>query len=74
MRIFTKIIKPVLSTLKKLGYNATNHFDDIFICGDTFAECRDAHCVKGVQTRSFFWSVFGHFSRSGSLSHGKFIT
>ena len=21
------------------------------------------HCVKGVQIRSFFWSVFGHFSR-----------
>ena len=22
------------------------------------------HCVKSVQIRSFFWSVFGHFSRS----------
>ena len=21
------------------------------------------HCVKCVQIRSFFWSVFGHFSR-----------
>ena len=29
--------------------------------------CRDAnhfHCVKSVQTRSYFWSVFGHFSLS----------
>ena len=24
------------------------------------------HCVKRVQIRSFFWSVFGHFSRSVS--------
>ena len=23
------------------------------------------HCVKGVQLRSFSWSMFGHFSRSG---------
>ena len=41
-RSFIKIMKPVLSTLKKLGYNVMNYLDDIFICGDTFAECRDA--------------------------------
>ena len=22
------------------------------------------HCVKSVHIRSFFWSLFGHFSRS----------
>ena len=26
-----------------------------------------SHCVKSVQIRSFFWSVFGHFSRSGLI-------
>ena len=26
------------------------------------------YCVKSVQIRSFFWSVFGHFSRSDVLS------
>ena len=41
-RIFTKIMKLVLSTLRKLGYNVMNYLDDVFICGDTFAECRDA--------------------------------
>ena len=41
-RIFTKIMKSVLSTLRKLGYNLMNYLDDIFICGDTFTECRDA--------------------------------
>ena len=44
-----------------------------------FSVCHMAHCVKSVQTRSFFWSVvsrtqaeyepentvFGHYSRSG---------
>ena len=35
-------MKPVLSTLRKLGYNVMNYLDDIFICGDTFAELRDA--------------------------------
>ena len=35
-------MKPVLSTLRKLGYNVMNYLDDIFICGDTFAEGRDA--------------------------------
>ena len=41
-RIFTRIMKTVLSTLKKLGYNVMNYLDYTFICGDTFAECRDA--------------------------------
>ena len=40
-RLFTKIMNPVLSTLRKLGYNVMNYLDDVFICGDTFAECRD---------------------------------
>ena len=41
-RIFTKIMKSVLSTLRKLDYSVMNYLDDIFICGDTFEECRDA--------------------------------
>ena len=35
-------MKSVLSTLRKLGYNLMNYLDDIFICGDTFTECRGA--------------------------------
>ena len=35
-------MQPVVSTLSKLGYNVMNYLDDVFICGDTFAECRDA--------------------------------
>ena len=40
--IFTKIMKSVLSTLRKLDYSVMNYLYDIFICGDTFEECRDA--------------------------------
>ena len=29
-------------------------------------------CVKSVQMRSFFWSVFGHLSRSGRLYTNSF--
>ena len=33
------------------------------------------YCVKSVQIRSFFYSVFGHFSRSDSYSsHLKSLT
>ena len=39
---FTKIMKSVLSTLRKIDYSVMSYLDDIFICGDTFEECRDA--------------------------------
>ena len=41
-KFFTKIMKPVLSALRRLGYNVMNYLDDIYICVDTFTECRDA--------------------------------
>ena len=34
-RIFTKVIKPVLSKLRKLDYNKMKYLNDILICGDT---------------------------------------
>ena len=36
------LLKSHLSTVGKLGYVVMNYLDDIFICGDTVAECRDA--------------------------------
>ena len=35
-------MKPVSSTLRKLGYKEMNYLDDIFISGDTFTKFRDA--------------------------------
>ena len=34
---------------------------------------RELHCVKSVQIRSFFWSVFGHFSRSVKVRRSGWI-
>ena len=53
--LFAKSMKPVFSTLTKLGYNVSNYLDDIFISGDTFAECTlREKCPHSV----FFWCVF----------------
>ena len=38
-RNFTKICKPMYSTLRKLGHNCIGYIDDSFLQGDTFDEC-----------------------------------
>ena len=40
-RIFTKLMKPVLSSLRKKGHQVRNYLDDFFLMGDTFEECKD---------------------------------
>ena len=41
-RIFTKILKPALSTLHKKGHIVTAYLDDIYIQGDTLQACSRA--------------------------------
>ena len=41
-RIFTKLMKPVLSSLRKKGHQFMNYLDDFFLEGDTFEGCKDA--------------------------------
>ena len=41
-RLFTKLLKPVLSTLRAKGFNVVGYIDDIFIQGDTFEDCEKA--------------------------------
>ena len=41
-RIFTKLMKPVLSSLRKKGHQVMIYLDDLFFLGDTFEECKDA--------------------------------
>ena len=41
-RIFTKLMKPVLSSLRKKGHQAMNYLGDFFLLGDTFEKCKDA--------------------------------
>ena len=40
MRIFAKIMKPVFSTLRKMGYVSILYVDDTLLYGDTYAECK----------------------------------
>ena len=39
MRIFTKILKPPFSLLRKLGHQSVVYVDDAFLIGSTFIEC-----------------------------------
>lgn len=41
-RMFTKLLKPVFSTLIKNGHTVLGYIDDTFLQGDTFAECQTA--------------------------------
>ena len=41
-RIFTKILKPLLAHLHRSGHTIVAYIDDIYIQGDTEAECRQA--------------------------------
>lgn len=40
-RIFTKIMKPVLSSLRKKGHQVMNYLDDLFMTGESVEECQE---------------------------------
>ena len=40
-RIFTKLMKSVSSSLRKMGHQVMNYLDDFFLVGDTSEECKD---------------------------------
>ena len=39
-RIFTKLMKPVYSTLRTRSHVSSGYLDDSFLLDDTFAECQ----------------------------------
>ena len=41
-RIFTKLLKQVLSTLREQGHEGMNYQDDFFLVGDNFEKCLKA--------------------------------
>ena len=41
-RVFTKLLKPALSHLRKMGHNVIGYIDDLYIQGDTEEECSEA--------------------------------
>lgn len=38
-RIFTKLLKPPMATLHKLGHISSNYLDDLFLTGKTYKDC-----------------------------------
>ena len=40
-RIFTKLLKPVLSILRQKGYLSSSYIDDCYLKGATYGECHD---------------------------------
>lgn len=53
-RYFTKLCKPVYSTLRKLGHQNVGYIDDSFLLGDTFQDC-----VLNVQDTEHLFSKLG---------------
>ena len=55
-RIFTKILKPVFSALRKEGHQIMGYLDDTFLMGDTFNECKNAvlASVKLITNLGYF--------------------
>ena len=41
-RLFTKLTKPIISTLQCLGHTVSPYLDDLFICAPTHQECVSA--------------------------------
>ena len=39
--IFTKLLKPVMTWLRRLGYTSVIYLDDILLFGNTYKECRN---------------------------------
>ena len=47
-RIFTKVMKPPLATLRQKGYTNCGYLDDFYLQGDDFQECRDSKAFLEV--------------------------
>ncbi len=57
-RLFTKIVKPIYSMLRQLGYINASYIDDSYLQGDTTSECQN----NVVQTKDLL-------SQAGFLVH-----
>ena len=55
MRVFTKLLKPVFSTLREMGYESVIYVDDSLLQGDTAEECHDnvLETVNALQMLGF---------------------
>lgn len=74
-RIFTRVLKPVLSFLRVSGIFCSIYIDDLYIQGDSFIECENNVRVayKVFRSLGFDISEKSSFIPSQSLSHLGFI-
>ena len=74
-RIFTKLLKPVYSTLHNKGHLSSGYIDDSYLQGDTVEECQQNACLfsqlgfyihptKSVLTPSHILTFWGFFLNS----------
>ena len=60
-RIFTKVMKPVLATLRQQGHVNSGYIDDLYLQGKNFSEC-----AKNVTDSAVFFA-FGVFFASTQM-------
>ena len=53
-----------LSSFRQLLNDVNKSKTSLYVTTGNFNARSSLHCVKSVQIRSYFWTVFGHFSRS----------
>lgn len=55
-RIFTKMLKPVYSTLHNQGYVSVGYIDDSYLQGDSITECQqNVLCITSLFTKLGFY-------------------
>ena len=59
-RIFTKLLKPVYSTLRRMGHVISGYIDDSYLQGDTYDEC-----AQNVQASSQLLTELGFLTHPG---------
>ena len=55
MRVFTKLLKPIFSTMREEGFESVIYVDDSFLQGDDFQECLDniLRTLEGLRNLGF---------------------
>lgn len=53
-RLFTKLLKPVYASLRKLGHKSVGYIDDSLLCGESLNEC-----TENIQATMSLFSKLG---------------
>ena len=56
-RVFTKVMKPLIASLRMRGHESCDYLDDALLVGRTFQECRENVRARTSLTRSLGFTV-----------------